>query len=59
LPIDPSDAEKVAKKGAEDHAYDALQYGLRSRPISPLQIVDINQFRERNQFKAADDVFGY
>ena len=59
LPVDPTDSEKVAKKNAEDHGYDSLHYGLRSRPISPLAIVDINSFRENNRFKPADDTFGY
>lgn len=32
LPIDPTKVEDVVTKGVEDHAYDALRYGLSSRP---------------------------
>jgi len=58
LPLDRLDPEKVEKK-SEDHAYDALHYGLRSRPINPAQMLDVNRFREQNMYKPADDTFGY
>lgn len=58
LPLDKLDQEKVEKK-SEDHAYDALHYGLRSRPINPAQMLDVNRFREQNMPKPADNTFGY
>lgn len=58
LPLDRLDPEKVEKK-SEDHAYDALHYGLRSRPVNPAQILDVNRFREQNMPKTADSIFGY
>lgn len=36
LPLDNNDMEDIDTK-AEDHAYDALRYGLMSRPIEPLK----------------------
>jgi len=59
LPVDKLDDEKVEKKNVEDHAYDALKYGIMSRPVNPMHIVDVNAFRERNQPKTADEKFGY
>lgn len=59
LPCDPNDPEKVAKKGAEDHAFDALQYGLRSRPMSPLQMLRNEAFSNKQKFTPVDETFGY
>lgn len=59
LPVDPLDPEKVAKKNTEDHAYDALHYGLRSRPMNPSKVHDMQDFRRENQPKIADERFGY
>lgn len=58
LVTDKNDPEKVAKD-QEDHAYDALHYGLRSRPMSPLHIYKMNEFRSLNKFNVSDPVFGY
>jgi hypothetical protein len=57
LPIDPNDPEKVDKKSSEDHAYDALHYGLRSRPMTPQ---NFNRFdKVTTPYKPLDATFGY
>jgi len=53
LPLDPDNPEDVYTK-AEDHIYDALRYGIMSRPRSHL-----NDNTFGNTYKPADSVFGY
>jgi len=44
---------------AEDHLYDALRYGIQSRPV-PRNIFDLDPATSpKEQFKPADAVFGY
>ena len=43
---------------AEDHAYDALRYGVMSRTVHP-KSYDANRYTEKEKFKPADRVFGY
>lgn len=47
LPLDDNDLEDVNTR-AEDHAYDALRYGIASRPIDPVK-VDYYQQLDRQQ----------
>ena len=42
---------------SEDHLYDALRYGIMTRPRSSLW--DFNPSTQRSGFQAADPVFGY
>lgn len=58
LPIDPNDPEDVDTK-ADDHCYDALRYGVMSRPISQELPFDMSNLSRTNSFQAADRVFGY
>ena len=56
LPLDKSNPEDVDTK-AEDHLYDALRYGVMTRPRSHLFDYDPNT--QRSGFQAADSKFGY
>lgn len=58
LQVDKRDTEKVDTDG-EDHAYDALHYGLRSRPISPAKVIDNTMRRMKQKQHIADKTFGY
>jgi len=58
LPED-NNPETVSKKNSEDHAYDALHYGLRSRPITALDLVNQQQFAQDHAPKMVDAIFGY
>mgnify|MGYP000002638414 CR=1 FL=1 len=42
---------------AEDHLYDALRYGIMTRPRS--SIWDYNPAKQRTGFQASDPSFGY
>lgn len=55
IPLDPNNPEDVDTK-SEDHIYDALRYGVSSRPVS--SIFDYNPDHHRG-FTMADSVFGY
>jgi hypothetical protein len=60
LPTDKHNPEDVDTH-AEDHAYDALRYGVMSRPLHP-NSNDNDQFMKQNRennFKPADRIFGY
>lgn len=58
LQLDPNDPEKVAKKNSEDHAYDALHYGLRSRPkTAKNKYIGMAQTSSRPPI--IDEIFGY
>ena len=57
LPIDKNNPEDV-DTDAEDHAYDALRYGVMSRSIHP-HSYQANRYTEKERFKPADRVFGY
>ena len=57
LPVDKSNPEDVDTH-AEDHAYDALRYGVMSRAVHP-KSYDANRYTDKEKFKPADRVFGY
>ena len=57
LPIDKNNPEDV-DTDAEDHAYDALRYGVMSRAMHPHSYA-ANRYTEKETFKPADRVFGY
>ncbi len=56
LPLDKKNPEDI-NTNAEDHLYDALRYGIMSRPRSSL--FDYNPMTTISGFKAADPNFGY
>ena len=56
LPLDKNNPEDVNTK-AEDHLYDALRYGIMTRPRS--NIWDYNPAKQRTGFQASDPAFGY
>ena len=58
LPIDKKNPEDI-DTNAEDHLYDALRYGIQSRPV-PKNIFDLDTpTSQANSFKPSDAVFGY
>tara|TARA_B100000963_G_scaffold282514_1_gene251149 strand:+ start:995 stop:2638 length:1644 start_codon:yes stop_codon:yes gene_type:complete len=57
LPIDRNNPEDVDTH-AEDHAYDALRYGVMSRSVHP-KSYEANRYTEKEKFKPSDRVFGY
>ena len=60
LPTDKHNPEDVDTH-AEDHAYDALRYGVMSRPLHPHSHYN-DQFikqKAKETFKPADRIFGY
>ena len=56
LPLDKRNPEDV-NTNAEDHLYDALRYGVMTRPRSSLW--DFNPATQRSGFQASDTTFGY
>ena len=56
LPIDKKNPEDI-DTNAEDHLYDALRYGIMSRPR--FSIFDYDPNTPRNSHRPADAVFGY
>ena len=56
LPLDKRNPEDV-DTNAEDHLYDAIRYGIMTRPRSSL--LDFNPATQRSGFQAADPTFGY
>ena len=56
LPLDKRNPEDV-DTNAEDHLYDAIRYGIMTRPRSSLW--DFNPATQRSGFQAADPTFGY
>ena len=59
LLTDPNDSEVVYKKNAEDHAYDALQYGIRSHKTNTRRRYAAMDNIKMNRPQPADPVFGY
>ena len=60
LPTDRNNPEDVDTR-VEDHAYDALRYGVMSRPLHPNSHIN-DEFVKRQKetyFKPADRIFGY
>jgi hypothetical protein len=58
LPIDKHNPEDVDTY-SEDHAYDALRYGVMSRPMNPNSNVGFLKQEKDPKFQPADSVFGY
>lgn len=56
IPLDKSNPEDVDTK-AEDHLYDAIRYGIMTRPRSSLWDYDPNN--HRSGFQISDKTFGY
>ena len=56
IPLDKRNPEDVDTH-AEDHLYDALRYGIMTRPRS--SIWDYNPAKQRTGFQASDPSFGY
>lgn len=56
LPLDKTNPEDVDTK-SEDHLYDALRYGVMTRPRSGLFDADFDT--GRTGFQMADSTFGY
>lgn len=56
IPLDKKNPEDV-DTNAEDHLYDALRYGIMTRPRSSLW--DYNPATRRSGFQASDPTFGY
>jgi len=56
LPLDKRNLEDV-DTNAEDHLYDAIRYGIMTRPRSSLW--DFNPATQRSGFQVADPTFGY
>ena len=56
LPLDKNNPEDVDTH-AEDHLYDALRYGIMTRPRS--NVFDFDPAAQRTGFQASDPTFGY
>jgi hypothetical protein len=56
IPLDKNNPEDVDTK-SEDHLYDALRYGIMTRPRSGL--FDADASWNQNNYRPADSVFGY
>jgi hypothetical protein len=57
LPIDKTNSEDINTKVSNDHTYDALRYGVMSRPRSGL--FDFDPASQSSGMNVADPVFGY
>ena len=57
LPLDKNNPEDIDTKSPIDHGYDALRYGLMTRPRSSLW--DFDPASQRSGFQIADPTFGY
>lgn len=58
LPVDKTNPEDINTKVQNDHTYDALRYGVMSRPRSG-SIFDYNPSSSNRGMKIADETFGY
>jgi hypothetical protein len=57
IPLDKKNPEDVDTNYAHDHIYDALRYGLMSRPRS--NVWDFDGFESQEGMSVSDEVFGY
>jgi len=57
LPIDKTNMEDINTKVSNDHTYDALRYGVMSRPRSGL--FDFDPMSQNTGKVVADSIFGY
>lgn len=58
LPVDPKKPEDVDTK-ANDHAYDALRYGIMSRPRKESSFDIMQSLKEKAMYEPLDSTFGY
>lgn len=58
IPLDKTNPEDIDTKVKNDHTYDALRYGVMSRPRSA-SIFDFDPNKQSRGITAADPVFGY
>lgn len=58
LPLDKTNPEDINTKVQNDHTYDALRYGVMSRPRSG-SVFDYNPSSSNRGMKIADETFGY
>jgi len=58
LPVDKNKPEDVDTK-AQDHAYDALRYGMMSRPRKESTYDVMQSIKERVAYTPSDSTFGY
>ena len=57
LPIDKTNLEDINTKVSNDHTYDALRYGVMSRPRSGL--FDFDPMSQHSGMIVSDQTFGY
>ncbi len=58
IPLDKANPEDIDTKVKNDHTYDALRYGVMSRPRSA-NIFDFDPSKQSRGITPADPVFGY
>lgn len=58
LPLDKNDMEDIDTT-AEDHCYDALRYGLMSRPLDPVRLDYFQQIQRNEGWQPANRRVGY
>lgn len=58
LPVNPNGADDIDERHASDHTYDALRYGIMSRPRST-SVFDFGGSQQPSGFRPADKRFGY
>jgi len=57
IPVDPDQGEDIDSRYPHDHSYDALRYGIMSRP-RPENALDWGKTRT-SRYSPADKIFGY
>ncbi len=58
IPLDKNNPEDVNTKIDYDHGYDALRYGIMSRPV-PRSVFDYNPEHQPKKWRPFDQSFGY
>ena len=58
IPTDPKGTDDIDPRYASDHAYDAIRYGIMSRPKSRGLFDFANDFN-KTAWRPMDPVFGY
>ena len=58
IPLDKNNPEDVNTKIDYDHGYDALRYGIMSRPV-PRSVFDYNPEHQPKRWQPFDQSFGY
>lgn len=58
LPVNPNGADDIDERHTSDHTYDALRYGIMSRPRSA-SVFDFGGYQQPSGFRPADKRFGY